>query len=324
MKNFVAFPLLILVLSADDFSVDRIINAPIFFSSPSSNWLLSDFYGHSILRIDGQGTIKQEISYGSGQGPGEFENPRYIFEFPKAGTIVVLAKRGVTHVFEGSTGKFLDKPTRFLPFTGAVRWDESHYLMVWAKNVMSKDSKFQFILFNAHGIEVDSWHVPIIEIQKQFVYQTVSGFVLGSDKTLYMGRQEKPEILCYSLKKKTPEIWKIKPPKGYRKPPEKNISQEEILNPTKRQAYFDSYSCITNLFDIDQKYLVVSWRNANQQIPTYDVYRLTDRKLISSDNEVEGLIIGVTKDFVITQLPEDDTLLNEKDRSDFRKYPLTL
>jgi hypothetical protein len=84
----------------------------------------------------------------------------------------------------------------------------------------------------------------------------------------------------------------------------------------------DSFSFINNIFSVEGKYLVVAWNNAGGKKQTFDLYRFSDRKLLSSDNEVDGNIVAVSSSHVISHFTEDNSTKESEEKSVFRKYLL--
>jgi len=301
---------------------------PYHFTTPVINavsedqWLISDYYGSGFQRVDGNGKVLQNVNFGRGEGPGEFKNARYIIDFPGENTTVVIGKHGDVNTFESDSGKFKEKIIRFLPYVGAVKWDEKHFLILWGKNVLDEKAKDSFILFDLKGNQVDAWEVPQPKWQEKFVYQVQRGATIDSERTAYFGSMEKPTLFVYKFKEKQQRIWDLKPPKGYQAPPPRTLNREEMINREKLQEYMDSFSFINNIFSVEGKYLVVAWNNAGGKKQTFDLYRFSDRKLLSSDNEVDGNIVAVSSSHVISHFTEDNSTKESEEKSVFRKYLL--
>lgn len=323
-KSLVIFLLsLTFALSENKVVVSHYFESPVFTQSKNGEWLLTDYFGTGIRRIDRHGEISQEIEYGMGSGPGEFQNPRFIFEFPDENTIVVIGKHADTHAFDSRTGKFKEKIIRFLPYNQAVKWDERHFLILWGKNVLNAGAKDSFILFDLQGNEIDSWEVPQPQWQQEYIYQKVNGSALDWQKTVYFANMAKPELLVYKYKSPDQSIWRLKPPKGYQPAPTEKLNREEMFNRAKLQTYMDSFSYINTIFTVRKgRYLVVAWINANGKKQTFDLYQIEDRNLLRSNIEVEGHVIGATEEQVITQIFEDLVSDEEPLHSQFGKYSI--
>jgi len=314
--------LLMFFLGADEVLVPSFYRTPVIGIAQNGQWLLSDYRGSGIFRIDKQGTVVQEINYGSGQGPGEFKQARFIFEFPKHDKLVVIGKHADTHVFQSSSGVFQGKVLEFFPYLSAGKWDDSHFLILWGKSLIDKNSEVGFFLFDLEGNQVESWEVPHPFPDKEYIYEETVGTIIDDTKNIYCGSMAKPELLIYQFKKKDHTVWKLKPPAGYIQPPEEKLSRSDMFNKTKLMAYFRRFTSIFNIFGIGKDYVVVVWRHANEQGFTYDMYRLSDRALLSANQAVEGTIYGVSDRHVISLLPEEEVPSEIGEFSKFKLYPL--
>lgn len=311
-------------LGADEVLVPSFYRTPVIGIAQNGQWLLSDYRGSGIFRIDQQGAVVQEINYGSGQGPGEFKQARFIFEFPKHDKLVVIGKHADTHVFQSSSGKFQEKILEFFPYSSAVKWDDDKFLLLWGKSLMNKESELGFFLFDLNGNEVESWAVPKPFPDKQYIYEQMIGTTIDRAKNIYCGSMEKPELWVYRPKQKDHTVWKLKPPAGYIKPPTDKLSRSDMFNKPKLMAYFRRFTSIFNIFGFGKDYVIVVWRHANEQGFTYDMYRLSDRVLLSANQTVEGTVYGVSDQHVITLLPEEEVLSETGEFSKFKLYPLPI
>lgn len=292
------------------------------FATEHGGWLHSDYLGTGVYRIDRTGKVLQSFSYGMGEGPGEFRNPRFLFEFPREQTIVVIGKHGDTHTFDSKSGAFKKKIISFLPYEGAVKWDEKHFLILWGKHVFEDKPGDAFLLYDLKGNLVRSWDVPQPKWQEKYFYQTTRGVAIDGKRNVYFGNMARPELFVYKPDYKRQTLWRLKPPKGFREAPERKLTRAEMMNKLKFQEYMGSFTFINNIHDVQGKYLVVSWINPKGNKRTFDVYKFEGRELLSSDNEVEGHIIGVTQNHVISMIPKDDFGEELKEESVLLMYPL--
>ncbi len=280
-----------------------------------SFWL-GDYNASSVRFFDSDGNniSDKTISYGSGQGPGEFQNPRYIIPLEDQNRLIITCKFGKTISFDLSTGKFKEKLINFLPFGASLKFNENSFAFIWAKNPGSSYKEGVFF-FNAKGDITEFWEAPQPRWQKEYIYDVPRGYAIDANKNIYIGHGGRHEIMVLEHKNAEYKIWNIKLPRGYEPPPKKNLSRDAMIHSEKLNAYFNGFSFIDNLFTISEHYLLVVWNNRKPLSISLDIYDLRKKERIIGNFKIPGHVVGVgVNSIFVHELVENDDFEEDETR----------
>lgn len=311
----------------DSVTLPYSVSTPVVSIQADGTWLVADRFGSGYAQLDADGQLIRRVDYGSGQGPGEFRSPIAIFQFASEQKVLVVDKYGKTLVFDAQTGEFLQTIISHLPHAEVVPWDDRHLFYIWAGT--GQDGRYEHTVINLDGDVKSLWSAEQPQWQKHFIYVTSRGHVLDQQRNILIGRGDDPSLYVYPYQGEDgygpQQLWRLKPPKGYREPPKQNLTERDRFNKEKIQRYFTSFSSIYDIYAVDKgRYLIVAWHNPDQRPQSYDVYQIEDRELLSSDHEVEGFFAAASRDYVVTITYEDDDELPDQVRTKFLLYPTYL
>lgn len=293
--------------------IDALIRPVVSGAADGSFWV-GDVHSGKLVHFDQEGHVSRTINYGSGQGPGEFSHPRHIMEFPQSRLLVVVCLHGKTLVFSTETGEWERNIIDFLPYSGCARVDEKTFVFFWGQKPGSTAAD-GFSFFDLNGKLIDFWEVPQPRWQKNFIYELPQGHVIDKDKNVFVGFGGKPQVFEYSYKNPKKANWNLHPPKGYRPPPEKDFPISAGLDKAALNDYFGSFSFISNVFLLSERYLMVVWKNRAPLAKTMDIYDIPTKQRVLYDYELQGLVYDAAGNHLFVSrytesedIDQDDTL----------------
>lgn len=202
--------------------------------------------------------------------------------------------------FEAGTGRFLRKLAH-MPMTSLIKWDHDRALIAFGGyNLMVniKDHQFakdnfgnpdhSFHLLGEKGIE-DGWNIEFGPLSEG---PSAPKSAVLKEREVYFLLTSDPVVRIYKLGKRSPVMWRLKPPKGYQAPPDHAMPLEYRYKPHKVEDFYNGFCKVVGMALVDEDYLAVCWQRGSNRGFFLDVYRLEDQVLMVRNVPIPGKLFG--------------------------------
>jgi len=225
---------------------------------------------NQVYMLSPKGELIRKIGH-PGFGPGEFASIGEMLLLENGNTLVVAETNGRISKFNTATGEFLGMVQKYFICYRTLKWDEKTFV-----SVQNQTDQF-FTLLSLDGDIGKSWFPdpprPIVWTRKHAV-------ALGPEREIFFQEGTRPEIWVIPDGKDYKTVWELLKPKHYREPPEKPFNTSYAYDRVKIQEYFESYTHLERLVNVNDTFLLVVWAIHEPYSHSVDIYDIRTRELL--------------------------------------------
>ncbi len=281
-------------------SVEPAIRPPLLRIDSKENIWYQDYWGHTLTKMDPTGKMIFQLK-GPGEGPGELKKPVCFTLVDQEKTLLVLHSYMKLAMYSSSTGQFKKDLSKSYLAIRLYPWDKDNFL---ALKDPTAESGPGFELYDYRKAKAGkSWYRRTPSGSTTF-FTSWFAFAHGVGNTIYYQPGHHPEIYVFKNFENTPHVWKLKPPPGYIKSPEKTLPEKDRYNREKMDAYANSFTQVRS-FVLLKSQMIVCWFQPESEKFYYQAYDTAKETLVRENLPIQGQLISVVADKLYTLVRAD-------------------
>lgn len=257
----------------------------VLVDSQGSIWYAS-YWNHVVYKLDTNGKELFRIE-GPGNGPGEIVKPSCFTLIDDERQLLLTHHQAKLSLFDAKNGRFIEEVRSFYPIGRLWPWDKNHVLALADPTAIRNHG---FELFNLRGRDVTRrWFR--LERPEAKVQSSSYAFGMLPDHTNLYQLGTMPWVNIIKPFVDTPQIWRLKPPAGFREPPDKPLPERDRYSRVKIDAFYHSFTKVKQFKVLQDKFLLVNWENPGEYQYVYQLYDIESKTLIADNIGMKGLLV---------------------------------